>query len=56
MNRIVAIATLCLFFSAPALGQDDDLQNYTDIAMLLTCTLPTKTAKQVSKRMRHKAD
>lgn len=24
MNRIVAIATLCLFFSAPALGQDDD--------------------------------
>ena len=28
-----------------ALGEDEDLQNYIDMAMLFTCTLPPKTAK-----------
>ena len=28
-----------------ALGEDEDLQNHIDMAMLSTCTLPPKTAK-----------
>ena len=28
-----------------ALGEDFDLQNYIDMAMLFTCTLPPKTTK-----------
>ena len=28
-----------------ALGEDEDLQNYIDMAMLFTCTLPPKTVK-----------
>ena len=31
--------------AADALGKDEDLQNYIDMAMLFTCTLPPKTAK-----------
>jgi hypothetical protein len=31
--------------AADALGEDEDLQNYIDMAMLFTCTLPPKTAK-----------
>ena len=32
-----------------ALGEED-LQNYIDMAMLFTCTLPPKTAKQTTKK------
>ena len=28
-----------------ALGKDEGLQNYIDVAMLFNCTLPPKTAK-----------
>tara|TARA_B100001093_G_scaffold72321_1_gene62922 strand:- start:414 stop:515 length:102 start_codon:yes stop_codon:yes gene_type:complete len=28
-----------------ALGEEDDLQNYIDMAMLFTCILPPKTTK-----------
>ena len=31
--------------SASKLVEDDDLQNYIDMAMLSTCTLPPKIAK-----------
>ena len=27
-------------FATDALGEDEDLQNYIDMAMLFTCTLP----------------
>ena len=33
-----------------ALGEEDDLQDYIDIAMLLTCTLPPKIATQTPKK------
>jgi hypothetical protein len=39
-----------------ALGEDEDLQNYIDMAMLFTCKLPPNTAKQTPKRTRRKAD
>ena len=39
-----------------ALGEEDDLQNYIDIAMLSTCTLPPKTAKQTPKKTNRRAD
>ena len=39
-----------------ALGEGEDLQNYIDMAMLSTCTLPPKTAKQTPKRTRRKAN
>ena len=42
--------------SASKLVKDDDFQNYIYIAILLTCTLPPKTAKRAPKRMHHKAD
>ena len=32
------------------LGEEDDLQNYIDIAMLLTVALPPKTVKQTPKK------
>ena len=31
--------------AADALGEDEDLQNYIDMAMLSTCTLPPKAVK-----------
>ena len=31
--------------AADALGEDEDLQNYIDMAMLFACTLQPKTAK-----------
>jgi hypothetical protein len=34
-----------VMIATDALGEDEDLQNYIDMAMLSTCTLPTKTAK-----------
>ena len=39
-----------------ALGEDEDLQNYYDLTMLSTRTLPPKTAKQTPKRTRRKAN
>ena len=39
-----------------ALGEEGDLQNYIDIAMLFTFALPPKTVKQTPKRTRRKAD
>ena len=38
------------------LGEDDDLQNCINIAMLFTCTLPPKTPKQAPKQTSRKAD
>ena len=38
MRELVVIAT-------DALGEDEDLQNYIDMAKLSTCTLPPKTTK-----------
>ena len=37
--------------AAYALSEDEDLQNYIDMAMLFTCTLPPKTVKWSSKKM-----
>jgi hypothetical protein len=37
-------------FATDALGEDEDLQNYIDMAMLFTCTLPPKTAKLALKK------
>jgi len=34
-----------VMIATDALGEDEDLQNYIDMAMLFTCTLPPKTAK-----------
>ena len=34
-----------VMIATDALGEEDDLQNYIDMAMLFTCTLPPKTAK-----------
>ena len=34
-----------VMIATDALGEDDDLQNYIDMAILFTCTLPPKTAK-----------
>ena len=34
-----------VMIATDALGEDEDLQNYIDMAMLSTCTLPPKTAK-----------
>ena len=31
-----------VMIAADALGEDEDLQNYIDMAMLFTCTLPPK--------------
>lgn len=45
-----------VMIATDALGEDEDLQNYIDMAMLFTCTLPPKTAKQTPKRTRRKAD
>lgn len=42
--------------SASKLVEGGDLQNYIDMAMLFTCTLPPKIAKQTSKKMRRNAD
>ncbi len=39
-----------VMIATDALGEDEDLQNYIDMAMLFTCTLPPKTAKQTSKK------
>ena len=39
-----------------ALGKEDDLQNYVDIAMLFTFVLPPKAAKQTPKKTNRKAD
>jgi hypothetical protein len=44
-----------VMIATDALGEDGDLQNYIDMAMLFPCTLPPKTAKQTSKKMRHNA-
>ena len=45
-----------VMIATDALGKDEDLQNYIDMAMLFTCKLPPNTAKQTPKRTRHKAD
>ena len=45
-----------VMIATDALSEDDDLQKYIDMAMLFTCTLPLKTAKQAPKRTRRKAD
>ena len=42
--------------SANKFVEDDDLQNYINIAMLFTCTLPPKTPKQAPKQTSRKAD
>ena len=34
-----------VMIATDALGEDEDLQNYINLAMLSTCTLPPKTAK-----------
>ena len=34
-----------VIIATDALGEDEDLQNYIDMAILFTCTLPPKTAK-----------
>jgi hypothetical protein len=39
-----------VMIAADALGEDHDLQNYIDIAMIFTSTLPQKTAKQAPKK------
>ena len=36
--------------AACVLSEDEDLQNYIDMAMLFTCTLPLKTVKWSSKK------
>ena len=38
-----------VMIATDTLGEEDDLRNYIDIAMLFTCTLPPKTAKQTPK-------
>ena len=45
-----------VMIATDALSEDEDLQNYIDMAMLFTCTLPPNTAKQTPKRTRRKAD
>ena len=39
-----------------ALGEDEDLQNSIDMAMLFTCTLPPKTVKYTPERTPRNAD
>ena len=38
-----------MVIATDALGEDEDLQNYIDIAMLFTCTLPPKAASRHQK-------
>ena len=45
-----------VMIATDALSEDEDLQNYIDMAILFTCILPPKTAKQTPKRTRRKAD
>ena len=39
-----------------ALGEEDNLRNYIDIAMSFSFAFPPKTTKYTSKRTRRKAD
>ena len=39
-----------------ALGEEDNLRNYIDIAMSFRFAFPAKTTKQTPKRTRRKAD
>ena len=39
-----------VMIAADALGEEDDLQNYIDIAMSFAFALPPKTAKQTPKK------
>ena len=45
-----------VMIATEALGEDEDLQNYIDMAMLFTSTLPPKTAKQTLERAQRKTD
>jgi hypothetical protein len=53
-----------VMIAADALGEDEDLRNYIDMAMLFTCTLPPKKNRKTdiknrktdNKKMRLNAD